>query len=63
MANKEYPLWHWLVAAALAFFIGAGSIVSTGNLLLGPGMLLMGTVLLVVGIRKERRKRVAQPAA
>lgn len=56
MAKKEYPPWHYFVAAALALVIGVTYTFYLFQLVLGPGALVVGTSLIVVGIRKQRKK-------
>lgn len=63
MAKKEYPPWHYLAAGALACLLGATYTFTTFNLLLGPGLLVLGIVFLVVGVRKHLKKRSAAAAA
>lgn len=63
MTKKDYPPWHYFLAAGMALLLGAMYTFSTFHLILGPGLLLVGAVFLVIGIRKQRAKAALPPAA
>lgn len=61
--KKETTPRQFFVGAGLAYVIGLVYTLVMFQAILGPGMLVLGTVFLVLGIRKQRRVRQAAPPA
>lgn len=61
MAKKAYPAWHYYVAGAIAVAIGLTYTVWVFQLILGPGMLVVGGIFFAVGYMKTRSARGAAP--
>ena len=54
MAKKEYPAWHYFLAAALAAAIGLTYVVSMFHIILGPGMLLVAGAFFALGMKRRK---------
>jgi hypothetical protein len=61
MAKKSYPAWHYYLAGVIAVAIGLTYTVWVFQLILGPGMLIVGGICFAVGYMKTRSARGAAP--
>lgn len=59
MAKKPTSSKQYFAGAALAFLLGAVYTLVMFQAILGPGMLVLGTVFLVLGLRRRKAESAA----